>query len=174
MSQIQIRPTKATEQETVWELFRPVIVEGNSYPLDGTCTREDFFRYWFGNTFTAVAEWEKKIVGGYYLRPNQPGRGSHVANGGYFVAAPHRGRGIGRRLCLNSLEEARRLGYLAIQFNLVVSTNEPAVHLWISCGFEVIGTAPRAFRHPEKGLVDALIMYRDLADPIPPPGRWGD
>jgi len=49
-----------------------------------------------------------------------------------------------------------------MQFNFVVSTNKRAVKLWSSLGFEIVGRLPRAFEHPELGLVDALVMYREL------------
>ena len=61
-----------------------------------------------------------------------------------------------------SLDEARRLGFTAMQFNFVVSTNTVAVNLWKSIGFEVIGTIPNGFNHSREGLVDALIMYQKL------------
>jgi len=62
----------------------------------------------------------------------------------------------------HSLEEARRLGFRAMQFNFVVETNETAISLWRQLGFAIIGTTPGAFRHPERGLVDAHIMFRSL------------
>jgi len=101
-------------------------------------------------------------VGTYLLKPNQPGQGSHVANCGYMVARAASGRGIGEAMCRHSLEEARRLGFRAMQFNFVVSTNTRAVALWKKCGFSVVGTVPQAFRHPTLGLVDAHVMHRLL------------
>ena len=102
------------------------------------------------------------VLGTYFLKANQQGGGAHVANCGYVTAAAAQGRGIARAMCLHSLERAKERGFRAIQFNFVVSTNERAVKLWTSLGFEIVGRLPRAFQHPERGFVDALVMYRHL------------
>ena len=102
------------------------------------------------------------ILGGYLIKPAQSGRGSHVGNGTYVVDPAARGRGVGRALGEHSLIAARELGYQALQFNFVVSVNEPAVRLWKSLGFTIRGTLPQAFRHPQAGLVDAYVMHRFL------------
>ncbi len=121
--------------------------------------------YWFANgTRTYVAEHDGKIVGSYILRSNRPGLGDHVANAGFMVDPAGRGLGIGRAMGEHALGEARRLGYRAMQFNFVISTNEPAVHLWQQLGFRIVGTLPGAFRHARKGSVDAYVMYRSLED----------
>ena len=103
-----------------------------------------------------------RVVGTYYLQPNRRGGGDHVANCGYATLVQARGRGVARAMCLHSLDVARRQGYLAMQFNFVVANNEGAVALWKSLGFAVVGRVPQAFRHPNLGLVDALVMYRAL------------
>ena len=102
------------------------------------------------------------VMGSYFLTPNQPGLGAHVCNAGYMVARRARGQGVGRAMGEHSLAEARRLGYRAMQFNIVVTTNAYAVSLWKSLGFHVVGTLPEAFRHSQHGFVDALVMYRSL------------
>jgi ribosomal protein S18 acetylase RimI-like enzyme len=96
------------------------------------------------------------------LRPNQPGLGDHVANAGYVVSPEVRNQGIARALCEHSLVTAAEAGFVAMQFNFVVATNESAVHLWRTCGFETVGRLPGAFRHAQLGHVDVLIMYRRL------------
>lgn len=109
-----------------------------------------------------MGEREGAVVGSYMLRPNQPGLGDHVANAGYVVSPEARNRGIARALCEHSLRTAADAGFVAMQFNFVVATNNSAVHLWTSCGFETVGRLPGAFRHARLGLVDVLIMYRRL------------
>jgi ribosomal protein S18 acetylase RimI-like enzyme len=109
-----------------------------------------------------VAESNGEVLGTYYMRANQSGGGSHVANCGYMTAPWSSGRGIARAMCVHSLEHARARGYRAMQFNFVVSTNERAVRLWEDLGFQIAGRLPQAFRHPRHGYVDALIMYRTL------------
>ncbi len=113
-------------------------------------------------TFVAT-EADGTILGTYYLRPNQPCLGAHVANAGYVVAEAARGRGVGHALCRHSQEEARRRGFTAMQFNLVVSTNTAGVTAWSRNGFRTIGRLPGAFRHPRLGEVDALVMFKTLA-----------
>ena len=81
---------------------------------------------------------------------------------GYMVAPGARGKSVGRRMAEFSLEEAKRLGYCAMQFNIVVKSNENAVRLWQNLGFEIIGEIPEAFNHIENGLTNAYIMYRKL------------
>ena len=111
---------------------------------------------------TFVAEMDGVIVGTYYMRPNQAGGGRHVCNCGYMTLASASGRGIARAMCLHSLAHARSRGYRAMQFNFVVATNERAVRLWQSLGFQVVGRLPGAFQHPVHGFVDALVMYLSL------------
>ncbi len=112
-------------------------------------------------TFVAVSD-ENAVLGSYFLKPNQPGLGNHICNAGYLVAEQARGQGVGTLMCQHSQDEALRLGYLAMQFNFVVSTNATAVALWKRMGFDVIGTIPNAFRHRTQGLVAAHIMYKAL------------
>ena len=96
------------------------------------------------------------------LLQNQPGLGSHVCNCGYIVSAAARGQGWASRFCQHSQVLAREMGFSAMQYNLVVTTNEAAVHVWQKNGFEIIGTLPRAFRSKSHGLVDAFVMYKWL------------
>jgi ribosomal protein S18 acetylase RimI-like enzyme len=125
--------------------------------------KESALAYWFsteGEVF--VAEDNGEIVGTYCLQANQKGDGSHVANCGYMTAVSATGRGVARAMCAHSLDRARECGFRAMQFNFVISTNERAVRLWQSFGFEIVGRLPGAFQHPAQGYVDAYIMYRDL------------
>jgi ribosomal protein S18 acetylase RimI-like enzyme len=126
-------------------------------------SRGEALAYWFrSDTRTYVAENDGRVVGTYILRPNQSGPGSHVANAGFMVVSNAQGSGVGRAMAEQCLNEARRMGFRAMQFNFVVSTNTAAIHLWKRLGFEIVGTLPGAFRHPEKGYVDVYIMYCSL------------
>src|SRR4051812_37916950 len=114
-------------------------------------------------THTYVAEDKKgRVVGTYILKPNQPALGAHVANAGFMVCPSARGHGVGRRMAEHCLAESRRLGYCAMQFNFVVSRNQPSVRLWQQLGFEIVGTLPGAFRHARHGFVDAYVMFKSL------------
>jgi ribosomal protein S18 acetylase RimI-like enzyme len=127
--------------------------------------RDEALAYWFGFQREVFAAMEgAQVLGTYFLQPNQQGRGAHVANCGYATAPWATGRGVGRAMCAHSLDRARERGFRAMQFNFVVSTNETAVHLWRSLGFEIVGRLPGAFHHPSHGFVDALVMYRSLLE----------
>jgi GNAT superfamily N-acetyltransferase len=98
----------------------------------------------------------------YKLVANHPDLGSHVANASFMVDPAWQGKGAGRQLGEHCLAEARRAGFLAMQFNFVVSTNRSAVALWQNLGFAIVGTLPKVYRHRELGLVDAYVMHRFL------------
>jgi len=160
---LTIRPAGGADHDRIWEVFHEVVSAGDTYAYATDTTREQALAAWLPpGGWTYVADLDGRVVATYLLKANQPGQGSHVANCGYMVAREAAGRGIGEALCRHSLQEASRLGFLAMQFNLVVSTNERAVRLWQRCGFSVVGRLPKAFRHPTYGLVDALVMHRLL------------
>jgi len=160
---LNIRPAKDLDRDTIWEIFHEVIAAGDTYPIDSEMSREDAFAYWFQTGASAfVAEKDGHIVGIYTLHSNQSGGGAHVANAAFMVPAVARGQGIGRAMGEHCLREARRLGFRAMQFNFVVSTNESAVKLWQNLGMRIVGTLPGAFRHPQKGYVDVYVMFRSL------------
>jgi GNAT superfamily N-acetyltransferase len=158
-----IRPAEAADRDAIWEVFREIVSAGDTYAYAPDTSRDEALSLWFPRGgLTYVASLDGDIVATYLLKANQPGQGSHVANCGYMVARRASGRGIGEALCLHSLDEARRLGFLAMQFNFVVSSNTRAVNLWRKCGFAIVGTLPKAFRHPSLGLVDCYVMHRFL------------
>ena len=160
---ISIRSAREADKDAVWEIIRAVIKKGDTYAFAPDSSREVMISYWFGQQkYTYVADWNGEVVGTYVLQANQPGLGSHVANGAYMVSPQHHGQGVGTAMGHHSLEEARKLGFKAIQFNMVIKTNQAAVHLWQKLDFSIIGEIPNAFRHQELGLVNAYIMYRTL------------
>jgi L-amino acid N-acyltransferase YncA len=153
----------SAHSDEIWEIFREVVQTGDTYVFEADISREDALRYWLTpdhHVFVAVDN--GSVLGTYILRKNQPGRGSHVANASYMVSPKARGKGLGSLMCQHSIEEARRLGFSAIQFNLVVTTNSAALSVWKKHGFEVVGTLPKVFRHETQGLVDAFVMHRFL------------
>lgn len=119
--------------------------------------------YWFGaDKEVFVAEEAGVVLGTYYLRANQGGGGTHVANCGYMTGAAATGRGVARAMALHSFDAAKARGFRAMQFNFVVASNDRAVRLWQSLEFAVVGRLPDAFEHPALGFVDALVMFRTL------------
>ena len=184
---IKIRPATAADHDAIWKIFHEIVAAGDTYAFDPKMPREQALAYWLrSGTRTYVAELHRQsvgeavgfpgtatpspavatkdwgIAGTYILRTNQLGPGSHVANAGFMVASDAQGLGVGRAMAEHCLSEARRIGFRAMQFNFVVSTNTLAIRLWKRLGFQVVGTLPGAFRHPQKGYVDVYVMYRSL------------
>jgi ribosomal protein S18 acetylase RimI-like enzyme len=158
-----IREATRCDADAIWKILEPIIRAGDTYTLPADMTREEAAAYWNSPGHEVfVAEENGEILGTYYLRANQKGGGAHVANCGYMTAPWACGRGIARAMCQHSLERAKARGFLAMQFNFVVASNERAVRLWQAMEFEIVGRLPGAFLHPAKGPVDALVMYRQL------------
>jgi ribosomal protein S18 acetylase RimI-like enzyme len=160
---MQIRPATDRDKDAIWAIMEPIIRAGETYTLPRDMDKESALAYWFSaDREVFVAEDSGEIVGTYCLQANQKGGGAHVANCGYMTAVPSMGRGVARAMCAHSLDQARERGFRAMQYNFVISTNDRAVRLWQSFGFEIVGTLPKAFLHPTSGYVDAYVMYRDL------------
>ena len=158
-----IRPAMSSDRDAIWEIFREVIASGETYPIDPNIPREEALRYWFKHdAHVYVAENENGIVGSYTLHQNQAAGGSHVANAAFIVRDEARGHGVGRAMGEHCLIEARRLGFRAMQFNFVVSSNESAVKLWKDLGMKIVGSLPRAFKHPTRGYVDVYVMFQEF------------
>ncbi|MBS1575267.1 MAG: GNAT family N-acetyltransferase [Bacteroidetes bacterium] len=160
---IEIRKATPADDDAVWQIIKEVIAGGDTYVFASSSPREKMLAFWRGaDRHTYVALRDNKIVGSFVLKDNQPDLGSHIANGAYMVSSSSSGKGIGRAMGEWSIEEAKRLGYKAMQFNFVIKSNERAVQLWQSLGFEIIGEIPEAFNHTQFGLTNAYIMYRKL------------
>jgi len=154
---------KERDYNEIWDIFSKVITTGDTYVFDPGTPKESLTKLWFADSMdTFVAVEDGSIVGTYFIKPNQIDLGSHIANCGYMVSPSHQGRGVGQQMCEHSIAWARAKGYSGIQFNIVVSTNVSAVKLWEKCGFEIIGTTPKGFRHKELGFVDTYIMFRHV------------
>ena len=160
---MQIRLATPADDDAIWAIMAPIIAAGDTYALPRDMTREAALAYWHaeGNR-VYVAELEGAVLGTYMLHANQAGGGAHVSNCGFMTAPAAAGRGVARAMCAHALDEARRLGFRAMQCNFVVSTNTRAVALWQGMGFEIVGTLPGAFEHPTEGDVDVYVMYQRL------------
>lgn len=162
---MDIRRAFEEDYDNMWKIFKEVIKKGDTYVFSPDTNKEDAFAYWFGQGITTyLAEKDGVLLGMYKLLANQKDLGSHVANASFMVIPSYQGRGIGRKMGLHCLKEARKAGFKAIQFNFVVSTNHGAIKLWKDLGFEIVGSLPKAFNHLKEGLVDAYVMYRFLDD----------
>lgn len=158
-----IRLAREEDFDALWPMLRDVIRAGETYAIEPGLSAEAVRTHWMtAPRATYVAEMHEEVLGTYYLRTNQAGGGAHVCNAGFVVAPAARGRGLARAMCRHAQAQARAMGYLAMQFNFVVAGNHGAIALWHDLGFETVGRLPRAFRHPEAGLVDARVMYKWL------------
>ena len=160
---MRIRPALASDDPALWRILAPVIRAGETYPLPRDWNEAQALAYWRSPAHDVfVVKDRGDDVGTYYIRANQQGGGAHVANCGYMVREGATGRGVARAMCLHSLEHARSHGFRAMQFNFVIASNERAVRLWQSCGFEIVGRLSKVFEHPRLGRVDAFVMLRSL------------
>jgi ribosomal protein S18 acetylase RimI-like enzyme len=159
-----IREFRDDDWPAVWRLLHDTFAAGETYSFAPDISEAEARRAWVAvpaATLVAVDQ-AGAILGTYFIKPNQPGLGAHVCNCGYVVAASAQGRGIAAGMCQHSQDLARAMGFRAMQFNLVVASNERAVRLWHRLGFETVGRLPGAFHHQRLGFVDALVMYKTL------------
>lgn len=160
---LTIRPDTPADGDQQWAILQAVLAAGDTYAWPTAPTREQGLALLHpSGSHTFVAEMDGAVVGTYYVKANALGPGDHVANCGYMVSSVARGHGVGEALCRHSLDVARALGFRAMQFNAVVSSNLGAVRIWQKCGFAIVGTVPGAFRHPVHGDVAIHVMHRLL------------
>jgi ribosomal protein S18 acetylase RimI-like enzyme len=161
---VEIRAYRDSDWATLWPLLKTTFQAGDTYVFAPDSTEQEIHRAWIeapARTFVA-RDADGTLLGTYFIKANQVGLGSHVSNCGYIVAPPAQGRGIASQMCQHSQAQAIELGFRAMQFNMVVSTNQRAVRLWQHLGFSVVGQLPGAFRHRQLGFVDGLVMYKQL------------
>jgi GNAT superfamily N-acetyltransferase len=149
------------DDESVRDLLNLIIQEGSSYPQRKPLDLEGFQRYWLSHRAYCVCV-ENALVAAFFLRPNHPGRCSHIANGGFIVHPNWRSQGLGRLMGEAALEIAAKLGFQAIQFNLVFANNLPSLKLWLSLGFTIIGRIPQAVLLDDGCYEDALLLHLHL------------
>ena len=162
---ITIRPFRSADWPAVWPMLQTTFEAGDSYAFAPDSTEAEIRHAWIelpAATWVACDDAADRVIGTYYLKPNQPGLGAHVCNCGYVVAASAQGRGVAAQMCEHSQRHAVETGFRAMQFNLVAATNERAIRLWLRLGYRVVGTLPGAFRHRRLGFVDALVFYKTL------------
>ncbi len=163
-----IRKFHNSDWSEIWTILEPEFQSGESYSFPVDISEQEAFRIWIEQpTVTFVAEnGIGNISGTYYIKPNQPGQGSHVCNCGYVVAEYARGQGIASEMYRHSHQQAVSMGFRCMQYNMVVASNEGAVRLWKHHGFHIAGTLPEAFHHPKLGYVDAYVMYKKLVSDL--------
>ncbi|MGA1265343.1 MAG: GNAT family N-acetyltransferase [Prochlorothrix sp.] len=170
---LSFRVAQPPQFTQIWPLFQAILQTGDCYLFRADLNPDVAYQYWFGPEVQTVLAWDQpadrdpQILGFYKIVANQPDRGSHIANASFVVAPAHQGQGIGYQLGQHCIQTATDLGYRALQFNAVVSTNTPAVKLWQKLGFHIVGTLPQAFNHAQLGYVDLYVMFRSLTPRCP-------
>ncbi|MGB1544619.1 MAG: GNAT family N-acetyltransferase [Spongiibacter marinus] len=161
---MQIRDAKDSDWDQIWPFFQDIAQAAETYAYEPDIDKHAAQNLWMQlPRRTFVAEEDGVVLGSYYIKTNQAGPGNHVCNCGYMVSSAARGRGLATAMCEHSQRLALELGYKAMQFNFVASSNEGAVRLWRKLGFDIVGRIPNAFNHPKQGYVDAFVMYKWLA-----------
>lgn len=160
---MNIRLATSNDEDPIWQIMQPIIAQGDAYVYEPTLSKQDALADWMGPDNTCyVVEGEGGIVGTYFLKPNKPGLGAHIANASFMVKQQAKGQKVGLAMGQHALAQAKQQGYHALQFNMVVSTNKAAIALWQKLGFSIIGTIPDGFNQAGTGFVDAHIMYKKL------------
>ena len=160
---MNIRDATTEDFDAIWPIFHEVVSKGDTYAYPQETSKDEALKIWLlSPRKTFVFEEENQILGTYYIKTNQAGPGSHVCNCGYMVGSKARGKGLATAMCEHSQAIALEMGYKAMQFNFVASSNKVAVGLWSKLGFQTVGRLPKAFKHPNQGYIDALVMYKWL------------
>ncbi|MGW1975527.1 N-acetyltransferase family protein [Streptomyces sp. NPDC001889] len=162
----------ATDRDwpAIWPFWRTIVAARDTYTWDPATPEHEARALWMApGSRVFVARDGDRVTGSAYLRPNYGGPAARTANAAFMVDPAHTGRGVGRALAAHVLERAAADGFTGMVFNAVVETN-PAVRLWTSLGFRVLGTVPGAYDHPAHGPVGLHVMYRSLE---PAPGGDG-
>lgn len=161
----KVRKARLEDFEQIYSIFCKILDAGTTYSYSNKeMTPDRSLAYWISapGTKCFVADCGGEIAGMASVRPNRTCHGDHVANASLVVSPEHQGKGIGKALAKRVLKEAKKLGYKAMQYNFVVSTNKIAVDLWKSLGFAIVGTLPKGFQHINGKLVDVYIMHKFL------------
>ncbi len=161
---MEIRKQNKSDWSAIWKILKTVFQAGDTYAYAPDISEDEAYKVWIESpqeTYVAIDE-DNNILGTYYIKANQPGLGSHICNCGYIVSETARGKGVASAMCEHSQTIAIELGFRAMQYNLVVSTNKGAIRLWEKLGFQIVGTLPKAYRSKTSGYVDAFVMYKEL------------
>ena len=164
---MRIREATADDWPGIWAFFARIVAARETYGFDPALGSEDARELWMllppGHTVVAVED-DGRILGSAKTGPNYSPRGpcGHVATASFMVDPDAGASGVGRALGEHVLAWAVAAGYRSMVFNAVVEVNTRAVALWLSLGFEVVGTIPQAFDSATHGLVGLHVMHRRL------------
>lgn len=162
-SHLHFRPAISADTNGIWDILEPIFRAADTYAIDPNISKTDAIKFWTSGNHSAFVILDgSQILGTYYICPNQGGGGAHVCNCGFATSPEASGKGVARTMLAHSETTAREMGYKAMQFNFVVTSNTRAISIWQRHGFDTVGRLPGAFLHPKQGYVDALVMYKSL------------
>ncbi len=164
--EIRIRALEAQDILAAIAIWNRVVEEGVAFPQTESLDVENGLAFFGEQSFTGVAVDGEHgdLVGLYILHPNNIGRCGHIANASYAVKSGLRGQHIGEALVTHCMDTARALGFRILQFNAVVRSNAPALHLYQKLGFTRLGVIPEGFLTKNGVYEDIIPHYRLLTD----------
>ncbi len=142
-------------------IWNEIVEEGNAFPKEESLTLKTGLDFFNSQSHVGVA-FDGEILGLYILHPNNVGRCSHIANASYAVSSKARGKHIGQKLVLDSIEKAKELDFIILHFNAVVEDNFSASHLYEKLGFKQLGVIPKGFRLDNDEFVNICPYYIEL------------
>ena len=159
---IIIRKYSDNDLGAMTKIWNHIVKEGQYFPQENGLSIKEAAAFFTEQTFTGVAEEDGAIVGLYILHPNNIGRCGHIANASYAVKADQRGKRIGEKLVVHSLEMAKAAGFRIMQFNAVVANNKGAISLYKKLGFKELETIPGGFKMDDDTFMDIIPFYLEL------------
>lgn len=161
--EIHIREYTKLDLPQIRTIWNEIVEEGTAFPQEEPLTPREAEDFFAEQSYTGVAEENGEILGLYIVHPNNIGRCGHIANASYGVRSNQRGKRIGEKLVMDSLEVAGTLGFRIMQFNAVVATNKGAIHLYKKLGFTPLGVIPNGFKQKDGSYVDIIPFYIEIA-----------
>jgi len=158
---ITVRTYRKSDLHQVLAICNDIILHDDSFPWDTPFDENTGSAMLLSQTDVACACTEDgEVVGFYILHPNNIGRCGHIANASYGVKKSARGLGVGKALVLDSLKRTKEHGFIAMQFNAVVSTNTSAIALYRKLGFHQVGVIPNGFQGHDGKKIDTIVFYK--------------
>lgn len=170
---VEVGPFDENEWHNGMELMNLIVREGRSWPFEVEFATIDSYRaYFLSHTAFVVRAIDDgldsngqpssagELMGCFYIKPNYPGRCSHICNGGFISHPKFRRQGVARLMGQVFLQAAKDLGYKSSYFNLVFRSNVASVQLWESLGFQRVAVLEDAARLTGVPGLDTAYGYR--------------
>ena len=157
-----IRKYTSKDIEVIIRIWNEVVEEGIAFPQEECLDIESAKDFFSSQSYVGVAEVDGKVLGMYILHLNNVGRCGHICNASYAVSSDARGKHIGEKLVLDSMNKGRELGFRVLQFNAVVESNIHARHLYERLGFRQLGVIPGGFRMKDGSYANICPYFHEL------------